>query len=427
MKKIRAASRPLKGSVQVPGDKSIGHRALMLGALAEEGLLIRGLPDGQDVRSTRRCLEALGTRMEDGPDGLRVHGGALSKPWPSPKQPLDCGNSGTTIRLMMGILAGMPLEATLFGDASLSSRPMGRVAEPLRAMGGDIELLNGKFAPVKVRGKRPLQPALYRLPVPSAQVKSAILLAALSASGGTTVVDPFGARDHTERMLNWLSPGMIHREGPNIRLTPGTLKGGGALKVPGDISSASFFLAAASMVKRSDVSIPGVGINPSRMGFIEALKEMGASIELLNRREEAGEPVADLRVRAAQLKSITVPASRIPALVDEVPLLAVVAAAGRKTSRIEGLGELRLKESDRLEGTASGLRSMGIDARVDGDALEIKGGEFRGAAIETLGDHRLAMAFTVAALTASGDTRLSDAECASISYPGFYSDLEALQ
>ena len=422
------AARPLKGTVRVPGDKSIGHRALIFGALADGGLRIVGLPQGEDVRSTRRCLEALGAAFSEQGDAVVAAGGGLSAPWKTPQSRLDCGNSGTTMRLLMGLLSGMPLEATLFGDASLSRRPMGRVAEPLRAMGAAIELTGGKFAPVSVRGKRPLSAARYRLPVPSAQVKSAVLLAGLSSNGETIVVDPFGARDHTERMLEWLNASVLRRDGPNIHLTPGPLRGDGrVVRVPGDISSASFFMAAASMVEGSDVSLPGVGVNATRMGFISVLKEMGALIEMTNQREEGGEPVADIRVRSAPLRSVTVAAERVPALIDEVPLLAVAAATARRVTRIEGLGELRHKESDRLEGTAKGLRAMGVDARVDGDALEIQGGsKIRGALIETLGDHRLAMAFSVAALVAHGETRLSDAECVAISYPGFFPDLEAL-
>ncbi len=422
------ASRPLKGIVRVPGDKSIGHRSLIFGALAEGGLRIVGLPQGEDVRSTRRCLEALGASFSDASEAVVATGGGLSAPWKTPRGRLDCGNSGTTMRLLMGLLSGMPLEATLFGDTSLSRRPMGRVAEPLRAMGAGIELTGDKFAPVSVRGKRPLSAARYRLPVPSAQVKSAILLAGLSSSGETIVVDPFETRDHTERMLAWLNASVLRRDGPNIHLTPGLLSGDGrTVRVPGDVSSASFFMAAASMVEGSDVSLPGVGVNATRMGFVSVLKEMGALIEMTNQREEGGEPVADIRVRSAALRGVTVAAERVPTLIDEVPLLAVAAATARRVTRIEGLGELRHKESDRLEGTAKGLRAMGVAARVDGDALEIAGGsKIRGALIETLGDHRLAMAFSVAALAAHGETRLSDAECVAISYPGFFLDLEAL-
>ena len=427
MKKILPLGRPLKGSLRVPGDKSIAHRALILGALCDKGLRVGHIPNGQDVRSTRRCLETLGVAIRENKDGLTVGGGGMLKPWKSPGKNLDCGNSGTTMRLMMGVLSGMPLEATLAGDASLSRRPMGRVAEPLRAMDAEIGLAEGKYAPVHVRGRKPLKAAHYHMPVPSAQVKSAVLLAGLSASGETIVTDPFDSRDHTERMLAWLNPKILRREGPNIHLRPGKLTGGRALKVPGDISSAAFFLAAASIVEGSEVLLTEVGVNPTRMGFVEALREMGAHIDMENSHEEAGEPVANLRVVYAPLKGVTIPAQRVPALIDEAPLLAVVAAAAHGMTRLEGLEELRLKESDRLDGTAQGLRAMGVEARVDGDALEVRGKALlKGAVIETQNDHRLAMAFAVAALLARGETTLSDAQCAAISYPEFFDDLEGL-
>jgi 3-phosphoshikimate 1-carboxyvinyltransferase len=426
MKNIRPVSKPLRGSVRVPGDKSIAHRALILGALSEKGLHLSGLPQGQDILSTRHCLEALGASIRSEEGGFSVQGNGILKPWGSPGRDLDCGNSGTTMRLMMGALCGMPLEATLFGDASLSKRPMDRVAEPLREMGADFSLKDGRYAPVLVHGRRCLKPARYRLPLPSAQVKSAILLAGLSAQGETLLEDPFGSRDHTERMLAWLNPALLRREGPEIRLLPGPLPGGISLQIPGDISSAAFFLAAAALIEGSELEIPGVGINPTRLGFMEALLEMGALIEIRNPREEGGEPLADLRIRNAPLKAVTITARRIPALIDELPLLAVVATSARGTTRLEGLGELRLKESDRLEGTARGLLAMGAEALADGEALEIRGpARLQGAQIETSGDHRLAMAFAVAALSAQGETALSEAECTAISYPDFFSDLES--
>lgn len=406
MKTLRPAAGPLRGAVRVPGDKSIGHRALILGFLAEGGLKIANLPNGEDVRSTARCIEAL---KNNGAGGLY------------------CGNSGTTMRLLMGVLAGSPREAVLTGDASLSRRPMARVAEPLRAMGAEVALAAGGVAPVTVRGKRPLAALRYRLPVPSAQVKSAVLLAGLAADGETIVEDPFGTRDHTERMLAWIDPGRIRRENGAICLRPGTLPGGKALTVPGDVSSAAFFLAAACAVEGSEILLPGVGINPTRTGFVEILREMGARIVMENRREEAGEPVADLRASHARLRAARVPASRAPSLIDEAPLLAVVASFAEGTTRIEGLGELSLKESDRLAGAAAALLALGAAARVDGDALEVCGpARLNGAAVETLGDHRLAMAFAVAALAAQGETILSDAGCAAVSYPGFFEDLGML-
>jgi 3-phosphoshikimate 1-carboxyvinyltransferase len=414
----------LRAGLSVPGDKSIGHRGLLFGALAEGELRIRNLPDGRDVRSTRRCLEALGAVIkEDGQDILvQGNGGALRPP----RGPLDCGNSGTTMRLLMGALAGQPFACLLNGDASLSRRPMGRVAEPLRQMGAAVELTGGSFAPVRVSGRRPLTRLNYRLPVPSAQVKSALLLAGMFADGESVTEDPFRTRDHSERMLAWLGA-CLRVEGERIHVSPGPLRSGRGLTVPGDASAAAFFLAAGAIVPSSKLTIRGVGINPTRMGFVDALREMGAPISVVERGSSGGEPVGDLHVEHGPLRGIRVPAARIPALIDEVPLLAVVAASARGQTRIEGLAELRHKESDRLEGTAACLRAMGAQAEVDGDALTVRGpARLKGARVQTLGDHRLAMALAVAALVAEGQTELSDAECAAISYPRFFEDLAGL-
>jgi 3-phosphoshikimate 1-carboxyvinyltransferase len=390
--------------VRVPGDKSIAHRALILGHLAEGGLRLTNLPGSADVDSTRACLSELGRSRE-----------------------LFCGDSGTTMRLLMGLLAGMPEEVVLVGGASLSRRPMDRAAEPLRAMGARIGLSPAGTAPVAVRGRRPLKPIRYRLPVPSAQVKSAVLLAALSADGETVVEDPFGTRDHTERLLGWLAPGSVERDGPLVRLRPAPLRGDRSMGLPGDPSSAAFFAAAAALVEGSEVVLPGLCVNPTRMGFFEVLREMGALVELSAPRESAGEPVADVTVRWAPLRGVLVPAQRIPALIDEAPLLAVAAARAEGTTRIEGLAELRHKESDRLSGTTSALRALGAEVRLDGDALEVRGPvRLRGARVGTLGDHRLAMACAAAALTARGETLLSDADCVGKSYPSFFRDLETL-
>ncbi|MBI5240746.1 MAG: 3-phosphoshikimate 1-carboxyvinyltransferase [Elusimicrobia bacterium] len=402
---IKPAGRPLRGTVQVPGDKSIAHRALILGHLAEGGLRVTNLPDGADILATKACLAALGRQST-----------------------LPCGDSGTTMRLLMGVLAGTEGEAVLVGGDSLSRRPMARVAEPLLAMGAQVTLSPAGTAPVLVRGRRPLKPLRWRLSVPSAQVKSAVLLAALSADGETVVEDPFGTRDHTERLLSWLAPGIVERDGALVRLRPAPLKGGRSFAVPADPSSAAFFAAAAALVEGSEVSLPGVCVNPTRLGFFEVLRGMGARVELSALRESAGEPVADITVGWAPLRAARVPAGKVPALVDEIPLLAVVASSARGTTRLEGLAELRLKESDRLAGTAAALRALGGEARVDGDALEVRGPTpLRGASVETLGDHRLAMAFSAAALAAQGESALSDAACADKSYPAFFRDLAALR
>ncbi len=426
-REVRSAERPLRGAATVPGDKSIGHRALVLGSLTDRGFRVRNLPPGLDVRSTRRCLERLGVGISKVDGETEIAGGGIPTPPRGAGPTLDCGNSGTTMRLLMGVLSGTPAEIVLTGDASLSRRPMRRVAEPLGEMGASIRLDPGGCAPVRVEGRRPLRALRYRLPVASAQVKSAILLAGLYADGETVVEDPFGTRDHTERMLRWLAPRAIRTEGDEVTVAPGALPGGQTVTLPGDLSSAAYLVGAATIVPGSDVALLGVGVNPTRCGFLDVLREWGARVDLLDVREAAGEPVADLRVRHAALRGGTVPAREVPRLVDEIPLLAVVAATAAGTTRFERVGELRHKESDRLEGTARGLRAMGARVSVEADDLVVKGPvRLQSARVDTLGDHRLAMAFSIAALVARGTTTLSDAGCADVSYPGFFDDLTRL-
>jgi len=433
MRSIRQAPKPLLGAVSVPGDKSISHRAIMLGALCEKGLRVRGLADGEDVKSTRRCLEALGIRIreENGETIINETGVLPAKPVGR----LDCGNSGTTMRLLAGILAGQPFDSELCGDASLSRRPMGRVADPLNLMGARVSLSPADRPPLTVRGRRPLRSIHYRLPVPSAQVKSAVLLAGLFADGPSTVEDGFHTRDHTERMLRWLSD----REEPGDRggaplgrgtvatVEPRPLKGGMTLVVPGDISSAAFFFAAAALVPGSRLTVRNVGLNPTRTGFLDALREMGGKVETFAIREEGGEPVGDVTASYSPLSGMRLSPDRAPSLIDEAPLLAVLAACASGTTRLEGLGELRHKESDRLEGMAAGLGALGAKVEIQGDCLVIQGtGRLRGGAVKTLGDHRLAMAFATAGLAAEGGTSLDDEACVSISYPRFFETLEGL-
>lgn len=409
---VPRALGPLQGALEVPGDKSVAHRALILGALAEGRLVVRGLPPGQDVASTRRCLEALGVVIREQGAALVVEGmGAAGLKAPS--GPLDCGNSGSTMRFLMGVLSGHPFEAVLTGDASLSRRPMERVAAPLREMGAEISTEQG-HAPVTVRGRRPLKALRYRLPVPSAQVKTAVLLAGLFAEGETSVEDPFGTRDHTERMLAFLG-------------RPGPLRSEKALSVPGDPSSAAFLAAAAVLVPGSAVTVRRVLLNPGRLGFFEALREMGGRVSWERGGQQGREEVGDVTAAYGPLEPLRLAAERVPGLVDEAPLLAVLCACADGESRLEGLAELRLKESDRLEGTAAGLRALGADARADGDALVVRGPTaWRPGAVETWGDHRLAMAFSVAALAGAGPVELSDAACAAVSYPSFFEDLGRL-
>ncbi|MBI3299624.1 MAG: 3-phosphoshikimate 1-carboxyvinyltransferase [Elusimicrobia bacterium] len=421
---VARAAGPLWGSASVPGDKSIGHRALLLGALAEGTLNVRGLSDGQDVRSTRSCLEALGVRFEEGGRFLAVHGAGAAG-LKAPARALDCGNSGSTMRFLMGVLAGQPFESELTGDASLSRRPMERVAAPLRAMGADITLSEG-HAPVRLRGRRPLKGASYRLPVASAQVKTALLLAGLYADGETTVEDPFGTRDHTELMLAFLGADCRSDDG-RVTVRPGALRSGKAMTVPGDPSSAAFLAAAAVLVPGSRLIIREVLLNPTRLGFFEALREMGAPVSWERGGLHGREVVGDVTAAHGRLKPCWLDAARVPGLVDEVPLLAVLCAFADGESRLEGLAELRVKESDRLAGTAAALTALGASARVDGDALVVAGpARWRPGRVETLGDHRLAMASAVAALAGAGPVELSDADCAAVSYPSFFDDVKGL-
>ena len=426
MRKLSPGSRPLKGTLEVPGDKSIAHRALILGSLAEGEMRILSLPAGGDVRSTRDCLSRLGADLSPDGEALVLRGRGLSG-LKAPAGPLDCGNSGTTMRLLMGLLAGQGGEAVLTGDPSLSRRPMRRVSEPLTLMGAAFELAEDAHAPIRIRGRRPLSPLEYRLPVPSAQVKSAILLAALQADGETTLDDPFGTRDHTERMLRLMGgPERVRLEGTRITLRPGPLRCPAELRIPGDPSSAAYWAAAASLIPGSALTVKGVLLNPTRMCLFDVLRDMGARLNIRQQAAPSWEPVGDIRSEHSRLVGVRVPAARIPALVDEVPLLAVIACAAHGETRIEGLAELRVKESDRLKATADGLNALGGEVRVADDALVIQGPRLlRGAAVETHGDHRLALAFAVVAAAAEGTTTLSDAECAAVSYPGFLEALEA--
>lgn len=410
-RRVSRARGPLTGSVKVPGDKSVGHRALLLGTLAEGTLSVRGLSGGQDVASTRRCLTAMGGKFTESPGLVTVRGLGLSG-LKAPDGPLDCGNSGTTMRLLMGVLAGQRFSAVLTGDESLSRRPMERVAAPLRLMGADIKTTDG-HAPVTVTGRGSLKGLRYRLPVASAQVKSAVLLAGLYAEGETSVEDPFATRDHTERMLAFLGH-------------PGPLRSDKALTVPGDPSSAAFFAAAAVLVPGSRLKVERVLLNPARIGFFEVLREMGARLSWARGGVHGREEVGDLTAEHGPLKALHLKAERVPGLVDEAPLLAVLCAFAEGESRLEGLAELRHKESDRLAATAAALTALGASARVEGDALVVGGPtRWTGGRVETHGDHRLAMAFAVAALAGAGPVELSDAACAAVSYPSFFADLEA--
>lgn len=411
----------LKGSSGVPGDKSVTHRALICAALASGASTITGALDASDTRATAGALARLGADIVWRPDTVRVScpAGQLG----IPQEPLDLGNSGTGLRLLTGVLAGSGLQATLTGDASLRRRPMGRIIEPLSAMGARIESQGGK-PPLEVCSGRPLHGIRYRLPVPSAQVKSALLLAGLSATGPTVIEDPFGTRDHTERLLPVFGARLVG-EGDSISLTPGRLTSADVV-VPGDFSSAAFLIAAALLTPGSEFSLVDVGVNPTRTGLLRVLERMGARIAVRSRRELGGEPVGNIRVTAQPLSGTRVAPSEIPALIDELPVLMVLAAVAEGATIIEGAGELRHKESDRIETMRTGLSALGVEMRVEGDTIVLPGGGFRhGGKTSSGGDHRVAMAFAVAGLAAPEPVLVSDAGWIATSFPDFSACLGA--
>jgi len=436
---VRPAAR-LRGTPALPGDKSISHRALLLALLAEGESRIAAAGDGDDVRSTAGIVAALGATVERvaerrGRVDYRVAspgGDDLSEP----DGPLDCGNSGTTTRLAAGLLAGRPLFAVLDGDASLRRRPMGRVVDPLRAMGATFAGRHGAtLLPLAVTGRARLEPIAHATPVPSAQVKSAILLAGLAADGATSVTEAVATRDHTERMLRARGARVYEATDPDGRHTV-SIDGPARVlaideTVPADPSGAAFWLVAASIHPDAELRLDGVSTNPTRRAIIDILRRMGADIEehdLPAPGGPDGEPLADLVVRSSRLRGIELSPADVAAAIDEIPVLCLAAAAATGRSLIRGVGELRHKESDRVAGIANGLTALGVDIRVEGDDIEIRGGRpLIGAVTETLDDHRLAMTFAVAGLIAEGETIVRRPGSAAISYPGFFRELEGVR
>lgn len=429
---VLPAGGSLRGTVTVPGDKSISHRSLLFGAIAEGTTRIEGLLPAEDPLSTAACLRAMGVTVSAisagqpvtvegvGLDGLR-----------EPTDVLDCGNSGTTMRLMLGLLAGRAeRHFVLSGDASLRSRPMGRVGVPLAQMGARIQGRdNGNLAPLAVQGQS-LHGAVIGTPVASAQVKSALLLAALTANGPTTVIEPAPTRDHSERMLRAFGADLVvdGDQGRFITVRPGPALRGQTVVVPGDISSAAFWLVAAAITPGADLTVENVGLNPSRTGILDVLAEMGARITVLNCRDVAGEPVGDLHVQHGPLRAFRIEEPIIPRLVDEIPVLAVAACCAEGVSRISGAAELRVKETDRLAVMARQLTAMGARLEEHADGLSIEGPTpLRGAEVDSETDHRVAMSLAVASLVARGDTRLGRPEAAAVSYPDFWDDLARLR
>ena len=425
---ISCPVRPLTGVAAVPGDKSISHRALILGALAVGETRIAGLLASADVFATVAAVKALGAQAEQGENGdWRVYGrgvGGLAEP----QGVLDMGNSGTAARLLIGVVATHPFTATFAGDKSLSVRPMERVMTPLRQMGAQFTTRSGGCLPITITGAPSPVPIVYELPVASAQIKSAVLLAGLNTPGRTTVIEPQPTRDHTERMLGHFDAEVVIMEKPGapgakeITLTGQPELTGTEVRVPGDISSAAFPLVAALLVPDSKITLTGVGVNPLRSGLIETLREMGAAISIDNPRNEGSEPVADLTVVTSGLKGVTVSGARAPRMIDEYPILAVAAAYAQGVTRLEGLAELRIKESDRLDAIVRGLTAAGIEVVASDDALTVKGGGGPppgGTRIEARLDHRIAMAFLVLGMVAEAPVEIDDATTIDTSFPGF--------
>jgi len=426
------AGGSLRGTVRVPGDKSISHRALLFGAIAEGETIIEGLLPAEDPLSTAACLQAMGVDVSPIEPGLpvRVQGVGLDG-LQEPADILDCGNSGTTMRLMLGLLAGRRgRHMVMTGDESLRRRPMRRVVAPLAEMGARITgREGGNLAPLAIQGTS-LQGITIKTAVASAQVKSAVLLAALTAEGPTTVIEPAHSRDHSERMLRAFGAD-LRVEGPNgtsVTVNPGAILQGQTVVVPGDISSAAFWLVAAAITPGAELTIENVGLNPSRTGILEVLKSMGARIEVINSRDVAGEPVGDLKVNHGPLTAFHIGGDLIPRLVDEIPVLAVAACCAEGISRVEDAQELRVKETDRLAVMARQLGAMGARIQEQPGGLTIEGGvKLRGTTLDSETDHRVAMSLAVAALVADGDSTLHRAEAAAVSYPGFWDDLALLR
>ena len=423
-------AKTLSGGVEPPGDKSISHRYAMIAALAEGASELRHFAAAADCHSTLDCMKALGAGVKIDKDTVRLTGRGL-RGLKSTRRALDAGNSGTTMRLLAGILAGQEFTSQLTGDASLQKRPMKRVVGPLRQMGADIRAREDNFAPLEIRGGR-LHAIDFKMPMASAQVKSAVLLAGLFAEGETIVTEPARTRDHTELALEEFGA-PIEKSGKTIRIQ-GLAAGNGAAKlqarsldVPGDLSSAVFFIAAASLFPDSNLLIHNIGLNPTRTAILDVFASMGASLQMLSVRSAHGEIVGDLAVKGASLKGGVIEGDQIPLVIDELPMLAALGPYTEQGIEIRDAAELRVKESDRIAALAENLRRMGATVEERPDGLRVEGrsaGKLRGAEIEPYGDHRIAMAFAVAALAASGPTLIRNADCAAVSYPTFFDDLE---
>ncbi len=426
MELVLEKNNKLRGNIFVPGDKSISHRSLILGSIAQGETRIYNFLNSLDCLKTLECVQALGAEIELGKDNsVKIKGEGLYG-LQEPKDILDVGNSGTTIRLLTGLLSGQNFYSVLNGDVSIRKRPMKRVVEPLRLMGADIwGRKDGQFAPLSVRGNK-LNPLHYTLPVASAQVKTALLLAGLYITGGTIIKEPLPTRDHTEKMLEIMQA--------DLKISPFEIKvmGGKELRgtdifIPGDISSAAYFIAAASILKDSQITIRQVGVNPTRTGIIEILKKMGTKIETLNYQIKSNEPQADLKIEYSKLKGVEIKKENVPFLIDELPLIAVVATQAQGKTVVSGARELRVKETDRIKAMVSELKKMGADIKEKEDGFIVNGPTgLQGAVCESYNDHRIAMSLAVAALLAEGKTIIKNSECIDISFPGFGKTLQKL-
>jgi len=408
----------LHGEIRVAGDKSISHRAVMFGALADGVTEVSGFLEGGDTLATAAAFGAMGVGIEHtGPGTLRIHGAGIDGLRP-PQQALDLGNSGTSMRLLAGLLAGQEFDSELRGDASLSKRPMGRVTGPLSQMGASIRAADGGTPPLFIGGGRALHGIDYEMPMASAQVKSSLLLAGMYARGRTCVTEPAPTRDHTERMLGGFGYA-VWREGDRVCIEGGGRLSAMAVDVPADISSAAFFMLGAAIGGAGEVLLTGVGVNPTRTGVIDILRLMGADIRLQGERVVCGEPVADIRVRASDLRGVEIPPRLVPLAIDEFPALFIAAARAEGETVLTGAAELRVKESDRIQVMADGLRALGVDARPTDDGMRIRGGAIGGGRVDSGGDHRVAMAFAMAGLAAAGPVVVEDCANVDTSFPGF--------
>lgn len=422
-----ASARRLKGTCDVPGDKSISHRTALIAALAGGTSLIENFSTGQDCTATLSCLSELGIGIQREGTTVRVNSSSLRQP----TRPLDCGNSGSTMRMLAGVLASQSFESTLVGDASLNARPMNRVVEPLEQMGTHITTNNG-YPPLQIRGSGSLKAISYEMPVASAQVKTALLLAGLSARGRTVVTEHTRTRDHTERMLKWFGvPVETSNDQGSTAINGPVMFEASNLRIPGDFSSAAYFIAAAAMLLGSELELSGVGLNPTRTQLLDVMRSAGADVEAVDIREVCNEPVGTIRVRGDTLRGrdteTVIEGESIAALIDELPLLAVVATQIPGGLKFRDASELRVKETDRIGATVKNLRAMGAEVAEFEDGFAVNGRvRLKGATIHSFGDHRIAMAFSVAALLADGESEIIDSECVAVSFPDFFQTLESV-